>query len=82
VDESLGRLDEALSFLALAEGRDSAWRVAVALADSRTGVRERVAMWFLRTSSTGAAYFLLSPTISRRLGDSLRRLETAGPVEP
>ena len=75
VDEALGRLDEALSFLALAEGRDTAWRVATALADSRLGVRRTVALWFLRTSSTGAAYVLLSPTASARLRDTLHDVE-------
>jgi hypothetical protein len=75
VDESLGRVDEAVSFLALAEGRDSAWRVATALADSRFGVRRAVALWYLRTVSTGTAYALLTPTRSRRLRASLSRLE-------
>ena len=75
VDESLGRLDEALSFLALAEGRDAAWWAAVALSDSRFGVRRTAARWFLRASSTGTAYLLLSPTVSRRLRDTLRAVE-------
>jgi hypothetical protein len=75
VDESLGRLDEALSFVALAEGRDTAWWAAAALADSRFGVRAAVARWFLHTSATGVAYLLLSPTVSRRLRDALREVE-------
>jgi hypothetical protein len=75
VDESLGRLDEALSFVALAEGRDTAWWAAAALADSRFGVRAAAARWFLRTSATGVAYLLLSPTVSRRLRDALREVE-------
>ena len=75
VDESLGRLDEALSFVALSEGRDTAWRVAVALSDSRFGVRRTLARWFLRTSSTGVAFLLLTPTASGRLRASLRDLE-------
>lgn len=75
VDESLGRLDEALSFVALSEGRDTAWRAAVALSDSRFGVRRALAQWFLRTSSTGVAYLLLSPTVSSRLRASLREIE-------
>ena len=75
VDESLGRFDEVLSYVALAEGRDSAWRTAVALADSRLGVRRMAALWFLRASSTGVAYLLLSPTVSDRFRDSLRDVE-------
>ena len=75
VDESLGRLDEALAYVALAEGRDSAWRVAVALADSRLGVRRTAALWFLRTSATGLAYLLLGPTVSDRLHEALRDVE-------
>jgi hypothetical protein len=75
IDESLGRLDEALSFVALAEGRDTAWRAAVAITDSRFGVRRTAAMWFLRASSTGVAYLLLSPTVSGRLRDRLRDVE-------
>ncbi|WP_380674745.1 DUF5995 family protein [Salinigranum sp. GCM10025319] len=75
VDESLGRLDEVLSFVALAEGRDSAWRTAVAISDSRLGIRRRAALWFLRTSSTGVAYLLLSPAVSDRLHETLRDVE-------
>ena len=75
VDEALGRVDEALSFVALAEGRDTAWWAAVSLADSRLGVRRRAALWFLRTSSTGIAYVLLSPRVSKRLQATLRDAE-------
>jgi hypothetical protein len=32
-------------------------------------------MWFLRASSTGVAYLLLSPTVSGRLRDRLRDVE-------
>lgn len=75
VDEALGRLDEFVSVLALAEGRDSAWRTAVALTDSRFGLRRWAALWFLRASSTGAAYLLVAPTASDRVRKRLRRVE-------
>jgi hypothetical protein len=74
LDESLGRLDEALSMFSLREGRDSAWRSAVALS-SRFRVRRRVAQWMLRTSSTGAAYLVLAPTVSRSVADALSGVE-------
>lgn len=74
LDERLGRIDEALGFLTLAEGRDSAWRSAVAM-NSRFRVRRRFARWFLRVSSTGAAYAILSPTAAPGVLEALRRAE-------
>jgi hypothetical protein len=74
LDERLGRLDEALGFLTLAQGRDSAWRSAVAM-NSRFGVRRRFARWFLRVSSTGAAYAIRSPTAAPGVLEVLRRAE-------
>jgi hypothetical protein len=74
LDESFGRLDEALSMVSLAEGRDSAWRSAVALS-SRFRLRRRLARWVLRTSSTGTAYLLLAPTVNRSVADALAGLE-------
>jgi hypothetical protein len=82
LDESFGRLDEALSMFSLREGRDSAWRSAVALS-SRFRLRRRLARWVLRTSSTGAAYLLLAPTVSRSVADALAGVERGDgrPVE-
>jgi hypothetical protein len=82
LDESFGRFDEALSMFSLREGRDSAWRSAVALS-SRFRVRRRLARWVLRTSSTGAAYLLLAPTVSRSVADALAGVERGDgrPVE-
>ena len=74
LDESLGRFDEGVSMFSLAEGRDSAWRSAVALS-SRFRLRRRVARWVLRTSSTGTAYLLLAPTVSRSVADALAGVE-------
>jgi hypothetical protein len=82
LDESFGRLDEALSMFSLREGRDSAWCSAVALS-SRFRLRRRLARWVLRTSSTGAAYLLLAPTVSRSVADALAGVERGDcrPVE-
>jgi hypothetical protein len=82
LDESFGRLDEALSMFSLRGGRDSAWRSAVALS-SRFRLRRRLARWVLRTSSTGAAYLLLAPTVSRSVADALAGVERGDgrPVE-
>jgi hypothetical protein len=76
LDESFGRLDEALSLVTLTEGRDSAWRSAVALS-SRFTVRRRFAAWVLRTSSTGFAHLLLAPTASRHVAQALAEVERA-----
>ncbi|MGM0592749.1 MAG: DUF5995 family protein [Halobacteriota archaeon] len=77
VDESLGRLDEALAFFTLEEGRDFAWRAAVALTDSRWSLTERVVRWTLNAVATGAATAILSPNVSPRVLETLRGLETA-----
>lgn len=74
VDESLGRLDEAVSYGTLVEGRDSAWRSAVALR-SRFSVRRRLSRWLLRVSSTGFAYLLLAPTRNGTLQETLHGVE-------
>jgi hypothetical protein len=74
VDESLGRLDESLGFFTLREGRDSAWRSAVAL-NSRFAARRRLANWILRTASTGLAHLVLAPTATAATADWLRDLE-------
>ncbi|WP_435361423.1 DUF5995 family protein [Haloarchaeobius sp. DFWS5] len=75
VDASLGRLDEFFSIQTIREGRDSAWRNAVAL-DSRWAVRRRFARWITRVTATGAAYLLLSPNASSRVHGALREFES------
>ena len=80
VDERLGRLDEALGFLTLAEGRDAAWHSALAM-NPRFRVRRRFARLFLRVSATGAAYAILAPTAAPGVLEGLRRVE-AGPRPP
>ncbi|WP_439028446.1 DUF5995 family protein [Haloarchaeobius sp. DT45] len=74
VDESMGRLDESLSIRTIREGRDSAWRNAVAL-DSRWKARRRFARWITRVTATGAAYLLLSPNTSSRVHGALQQFE-------
>ncbi|WP_435362712.1 DUF5995 family protein [Haloarchaeobius sp. DYHT-AS-18] len=75
IDDSLGRVDEYLSIRTIREGRDSAWRNAVAL-ESRWSARRRLARWITRVTATGAAYLLLSPNTSSRVHGSLREFET------
>jgi len=77
VDESLGRLDEAVAYWVLSVGRESAWWCAVALADSRSrwGLRRRVATAFRTGSSTGVAHLLLGPTRSTGLRALFGRIE-------
>ena len=81
LDESLGRIDEALGFFTLREGRDSAWRSAVAL-NSRLAVRRKLAHWILRTASTGAAYLILSPNLNDSLFEQLRKIEQGKADQP
>lgn len=74
IDEALGRFDEVFGFFTLREGRDNAWRTAVAL-NSRFVVRRLLARWILRTASTGAAYVILTPNLSGSAYETLRRVE-------
>lgn len=78
IDESLGRLDEALSFLTLREGRRNAWRGAVALTDGRYEPVRRAVRWYLRSVTMGAAHFILVPTANAAVRTRLRRLEDGG----
>jgi hypothetical protein len=60
LDAAGGRLDERLAFLTLAEGRDWAWRCAVALADGGRVV-DRAVRWLLETVALGAGRLVLQP---------------------
>lgn len=79
LDEALGRVDETVAYLTVREGRESAWRAAVALDDTRWGWRERWTRWWVRRTSRGAARFILSPNASGTLRSRLRRAEQGGP---
>jgi hypothetical protein len=74
VDERLGRLDETVGYVTLAEGREGAWRSAVAI-NSRLRWRRRLARWTLGVASTGAAYAIVAPAANRRILDALRDVE-------
>ncbi|KAB1197275.1 MULTISPECIES: DUF5995 family protein [Haloferax] len=78
IDESLGRLDETLSFFTLREGRRNAWRGAVALTDGRYEPVKRAVRWFLRSVTMGAGHFILAPTANATLRDRLERVENGG----
>ena len=78
IDESLGRLDETLSFLTLREGRRNAWRGAVALTDGRYEPIKRLVRWYLRSVTMGAGHFILAPTENAALRRRLERLEDGG----
>ncbi|KTG29756.1 DUF5995 family protein [Haloferax profundi] len=75
IDESLGRLDETLSFLTLREGRRNAWRGAVVLTDGRYGPLKRAVRWYLNSLSMGAGHFILAPTANTAVRRRLKRLE-------
>ncbi|WP_410765680.1 DUF5995 family protein [Haloferax sp. DFSO60] len=76
LDDSLGRLDEALSFFTLREGRRNAWRGAVALTDIRYETLRRGVRWYLRSLTLGAGQLILVPTSTSIVGERLKRLET------
>lgn len=59
-DVTLGRVDELLAAFSVAEAREHAWRVAVALADALAPVRP-VVRWYLNAVAGGAAQVVLSP---------------------
>ncbi|KAB1186715.1 hypothetical protein GJR98_01200 [Haloferax sp. MBLA0077] len=80
VDESLGRLDETLSFFTLREGRRNAWRGAVVLTDGRYGPVKRAVRWYLKSLSMGAGHFILAPTTNAAVRERLERLEDGGPT--
>lgn len=68
------RLDERLAFLTLAEGREWAWRCAVALADGGPLARGTV-RWLLDRVSAGAGRLILRPSRNAALRALLRDLE-------
>jgi hypothetical protein len=78
IDEGLGRFDERLSLLGLAEGRAQAWRVAVVLTDVGWPPVASFARWVLRATATGGAVFVRNPGLAPTVLDRLRRLEREG----
>ena len=78
LDATLGRLDEAFSLLGMTEGREKAWRVACVTSDVALPPVRSYAKWALRTTATGAAAFVLSPTVAPLLLEKLRRVERDG----
>ncbi len=77
VDAALGRFDEALSLVALTEGRAQAWRVGVVLSEFGWRPVESYARWVLRTTAVGGAAFVLSPALAPGLLRELERVEQA-----
>ncbi|MDY7082610.1 MAG: DUF5995 family protein, partial [Halobacteria archaeon] len=75
IDVSLGRFDEQLSLFTMTQGREQAWRVAVALTDVGIPPVRGYAKWVLRTTATGGALFILSPTLNPELMDALENVE-------
>lgn len=75
IDRSFGRVDEWFSVFTIDEARDNAWDRAVAL-DSRLRTRRRIARWVNHLTATGAAYLILSPTASSRIGADLKAIES------
>lgn len=63
------------SYFSLEQAREIAWTDAVALTDARWGIRDRLARWFIRTASMGAADFIRSPNLDPELLAQLRALE-------
>ncbi len=75
VDAALGRLDESVALFTMTEGREQAWRVAVVLTDTDSGVVARFARWLLRTTATGGAVLVLSPALDAGTMRALQRVE-------
>jgi hypothetical protein len=78
VDAKLGRFDESFALLGMTEGREQAWRVALVATDVDLPPVRSYARWVLRTTATGGAAFVLSPTVDPGLVRSLRRFEREG----
>ena len=78
VDAKFGRFDETFALLGMTEGREQAWRVAVVATDVDLPPVRSYARWVLRTTATGGAAFVLSPTVDPGLVRSLRRVEREG----
>jgi hypothetical protein len=78
VDSKLGRFDEAFALLGMTEGREQAWRVACVVTDAGLPPVRSYARWVLRSTATGGAAFVLSPTVDPGLVRKLRRVERRG----
>lgn len=74
-DQLLGSFDEDFTLVGLTESRDLAWRNAVLLTDKETRLVRWVVNWRVRAVSTGAAYFILSPSVEPSILPALRSLE-------
>ena len=75
VDAILGGFDETVSLFSLTESRKQAWRVGVVLHDFDVRPVEAYARWLLRTTATGSALFVLSPTLSPEAMRAFGRVE-------
>jgi hypothetical protein len=78
IDATFGRFDEAFALFGMTEGREKAWRVAVVTSDVDLPPVRSYARWVLRTTATGGAVFVLSPTVAPALLEKLRRVELDG----
>lgn len=78
IDAKLGRFDESFALLGMTEGREQAWRVAVVATDAGLPPVRSYARWVLRTTATGGAAFVLSPTVDAGVMAKLRRVERRG----
>lgn len=76
-DTLLGRFDERLAILGLAESRRFAWQNAAALTDSRSQWSRSYVDWRVRVVSTGAAYAVLGPHVDQSALSDLRAVEAS-----
>ena len=81
LDAAFGRLDEAFTLLGMTEGREKAWRIACVASDVTLPPVQSYARWVLRTTATGAAAFVLSPTVAPLLLEKLQGVERGGGVD-
>lgn len=77
IDRVFGRFDEQLSLLSMGQGRAHAWRTAVVLTDLPWSPITGACRWLLRTTSTGAAFFILEPPVDPTLHEALSAAERA-----
>lgn len=75
VDRALGGLDEKFTLFTLTEGREQAWRSAVALTDAGWLPIEPYVRWVVSATATGAAYLVLSPSVEPEIEWRLRNVE-------
>lgn len=83
IDTLLGSFDEDFTLVGLTEARWLAWRNAALLTDTRSALVQRVVDWRVRAVSTGAGYFILTPSTDPDLLWTLRQIEReTPPIEP